>query len=36
MLDGGARLDPHEHYKPYGSAEAKSAYDRMLRSHGWK
>lgn len=36
MLDGGARIDPVDHSKPYGMSEAKSAYDRMLRSHGWK
>jgi ubiquitin-protein ligase len=36
MLDGGARIDPVNHSRPYGMSEAKSAYDRMLRSHGWK
>jgi ubiquitin-protein ligase len=36
MLDGGARIDPINHNKPYGMSEAKSAYDRMLKSHGWK
>lgn len=36
MLDGGARLDPSNHHTPYGMEEARSAYNRMLRSHGWK
>jgi len=36
MAAGGARLDTSQHYLEYSMSEAKSAYQRMLRSHGWK
>ena len=35
MAAGGARLDPARHNVPYSMSEAKEAYNRMLRSHGW-
>lgn len=36
MIAGGARLDPINHRTVYSISEAKSAYKRMLQSHGWK
>lgn len=35
MIAGGARLDPRSHSKTYTITEAKDAYKRMLKSHGW-
>lgn len=35
MIAGGARLDPQSHSKTYTVTEAKDAYKRMLKSHGW-
>ena len=34
MLVGGARLDPSNPHD-YSEMEAKVAYDRMVREHGW-
>lgn len=34
LLQGGARLDPHKRYD-YTEQEAKEAFDRMVREHGW-
>ena len=34
MLVGGARLDPHNKHD-YSEMEAKVAFDRMVREHGW-
>lgn len=36
MAAGGARLDTNKHYLEYDLSEAKTAYQRMLKSHGWK
>jgi ubiquitin-conjugating enzyme E2 Q len=34
LIAGGARLDPHNKTE-YTEAEAKDAFDRMVRDHGW-
>ena len=34
MLVGGARLDPNNHHD-YSEIEARVAYERMVREHGW-
>jgi len=34
-LAGGARLDPHNR-RDYTEAEAKEAFDRLVRQHGWQ
>ena len=34
-LAGGARLDRH-HTRDYTEAEAKEAFDRLVRQHGWQ
>lgn len=34
MIEGGGRIDMHNR-SDYSPAEAKDAYDRMLRVHGW-
>ena len=34
-LAGGARLDPHNK-QDYTEAEAKEAFDRLVRQHGWQ
>jgi len=34
MLIGGARLDPHNK-TDYSEAEARVAFERMVREHGW-
>ena len=34
MLVGGARLDPSNR-RDYSEAEAREAFNRMVRDHGW-
>ena len=34
MLEGGARLDLHRR-GDYHEAEAREAFNRMVREHGW-
>lgn len=34
FLEGGARLDPNQ-YGDYSEQEAKEAFDRLVRQHGW-
>ena len=34
MLVGGARIDPHNH-RYYHEVEAREAFNRMVREHGW-
>jgi len=35
LVAGGARLDPARLKEEYTEAEAKAAYDRMVKEHGW-
>jgi len=35
MLDGGARLDLNRKGQSYGFEEAKAAFNRVARDHGW-
>lgn len=35
ILDGEGQIDPKGYNKSYGIQEARTAYDRMLKTHGW-
>ena len=35
MLTGGARIETNAHGGDYSEMEAKHAFDRMVREHGW-
>jgi len=36
MLDGNGSLDPQRAHVPYDEAEARQAFERVARQHGWK
>ena len=36
MLDGGGKLDTRLAHVPYDEAEARNAFQRVARQHGWK
>ena len=36
MLDGNGSLDPERAHVPYDEAEARQAFERVARQHGWK
>ena len=36
MLDGGGTLDTRLAHVPYDEAEARNAFQRVARQHGWK
>ena len=36
MVDGGAKLDILRPHIPYSEQEARSAFMRVARDHGWK
>ena len=35
FADGGGRLDPVRAHVPYAEREARAAFERVARAHGW-
>jgi len=36
IIEGGGRLDPHMAHVPYSALEARAAFERVARAHGWQ
>ena len=36
IISGGAKLDPLRPTLPYGAGEARAAFERVARQHGWQ
>jgi len=36
IISGGGALDPRHAHVPYSEGEARSAFERVARQHGWQ